>query len=102
MMIRLPDLNIETSSKEQVEKIKEEINEFIKEVGYNERLSGNYTDQALLCEALDVIQAIAGFLVKQDQAKLTKTLKNHTLKLKKKYGAKGYTMFLGRSVSKHE
>lgn len=94
MIIRLPDLDQaeDATLEEQLEKVVEEMHELKNGIACDPSLKS----QALLSEALDVIQATAGFLALQDKNDLLKAMKNHTNKLKRKYRSRGYTMLIRR------
>lgn len=97
MIIRLPDVPQaeEAEQWDQIAKVIEEINELIVEIT-ELQMNVDKDQAAILSEALDVIQAIAGYLALQDQRDLLNAMTNHTNKLKEKYGAKGYTLLMRR------
>jgi predicted RNA methylase len=98
LIIRLPDLiNEATTLEDQVEKVVEEMEELKAEI-----VTKSLSDEALLSEAFDVIQATAGFLLKLDKKVLLKAMQSHTNKLKRKYKTKGYTMLVRREYRRDQ
>lgn len=85
----VPDAEVADLSR-QLQKAKEEAIELIDAINsYN---SLNISEEIMLSEAFDTIQAISGVLAKLDDKTLQTACANHDEKLKRKYNATGKTL----------